>query len=67
VAGGTSVLARAMRNLADYPEHYGGIELERLRRDLRSFHASMAEGTPPGAVPRIFQTPDTTAGPPVSE
>lgn len=67
VAGGTSVLARAMRNLADYPEHYGGIELERLRQDLRAFHARLAEGTSPGAVPQIFQTPAAASGRPVSE
>ena len=67
VAGGTSVLARALRNLAGYPEHYGGIELERLRQDLRTFHSRVLEGAVPDAVPRIVQTGDTAAGPPVSE
>lgn len=52
-AGASSVLARALRNLAAYPDGYGGIELERLRQDLRSFHASVLEGLAPGAVPRI--------------
>jgi uncharacterized protein len=67
VAGGISVLARALRNLAGYPERYSGIELERLRQDLQAFHASLIEGTSPGAVPQIFQTPDTVADLPVSE
>src|SRR5215471_14748691 len=29
-AGATSVLARALRNLHPYPEHFGGVALDRL-------------------------------------
>jgi predicted metal-dependent hydrolase len=67
VAGGTSVLARALRNLEGYPERYAGIELERLRQDLQAFHAGIVESTAPGAVPQIFQTPDAATDPAVSE
>ena len=56
-AGATSVLARALRNLRDYPERYAGIELGRLRQELRSFHAGLAEGASSSGVPQITICP----------
>lgn len=56
-AGATSVLARALRNLSDYPERYAGIELGRLRQQLRSFHAGLVEGASSNDVPRIVLSP----------
>ena|ERR1051326_1569861 len=67
IAGGTSVLARALRNLAGYPEHYGGIDLHQLREDLKVFHSRVLEGAAAGAVPRIAETPRAAKDPPVSE
>ena len=52
-AGATSVLARALRNLAAYPDRYRGIELGRLRRELQLFHSALLEGAQPMDIPRI--------------
>ena len=65
-AGATSVLARALRNLSGYPEDYGGIELERLRQDLRRFHAGLLEGASTLRVPRIVVRRPRGGGAPAS-
>ena len=57
LAGATSVLARAIRNLAAYPSQYRGIDLERLRDDLQLFHSALLEGAQAKVVPRIEQSP----------
>ncbi len=60
--GAASVLARALRNLSQYPERYAGIELERLRRDLTSFHSQLVEGAGPVFVPEIIFAPPVAGG-----
>ena len=53
IAGARSLLARASRKLADYPGAYCGIALEGLRRELKEWIASLAEGAAPPAPPRL--------------
>ena len=52
-AGATSVLARALRNIGSYPAEFAGIDLERLRNELRDAHARLLEGNESNATPQI--------------
>ncbi len=52
--GATSVLARALRNLESYPADFGGIDLLRLRADLKDIHTRLLEGAAPDVLPRIL-------------
>ena len=53
VVGAQSLLARASRKLGDYPSVYCGMALDGLRRSLRDWNVSLAEGTPPPELPRL--------------
>lgn len=51
--GATSVLARALGNLASYPAEYGGVQLQSLRKTLGRWHEALAAGRDLPAPPRI--------------
>ncbi len=53
IAGARSLLARASRKLADYPDGYCGIALDGLRLSLEEWKASLADGAAPPALPRL--------------
>jgi len=53
IAGARSLLARASRRLADYPEDYCGIALDGLRVSLGEWQASLADGVLPPSPPRL--------------
>jgi predicted metal-dependent hydrolase len=53
-AGALSLLQRALRKLDKYPERFGGIDVGRLREDVRSWLVGLeAEEASPGASPSI--------------
>lgn len=54
--GAESVLKRALRNLSGYPEHFGGIELTRLRQSLQECVQAFTENTPPPSLPQLKVT-----------
>ena len=43
--GARSLLARAQRNLADYPKEFGGLELDPLRQSIADWQKALDEGT----------------------
>ena len=51
--GARSVLARALGNLQPYPAHYGGVELESLRRALGPWLEALSAGAALPPAPRI--------------
>ncbi len=48
--GGRSVLARALRNLNDYPDQYGGVDLGRLRHNFESWTSGPSKEAFPALV-----------------
>jgi dTDP-4-amino-4,6-dideoxygalactose transaminase len=65
IAGARSLLARASRKLADYPDGYCGLALDGLRVWLEEWKASLADGAAP-PVPPCLQ-PSATITPSVKE
>jgi dTDP-4-amino-4,6-dideoxygalactose transaminase len=53
IVGARSLLARASRKLADYPDGYCGIALDGLRLSLEEWMASLADGATPPAPPSL--------------
>jgi dTDP-4-amino-4,6-dideoxygalactose transaminase len=53
IAGARSLLARASRKLADYPDGYCGLALDGLRLSLEEWKASLADGAAPPAPPYL--------------
>jgi hypothetical protein len=53
LAGARSVLRRAVRNLSQYPEDFGGIHLPRLLHSLANWQKAMDEGRPVPPLPKI--------------
>jgi predicted metal-dependent hydrolase len=53
LAGARSLLARAARNLDDYGDHHGGIELARFRRSVLECSQSLAEGDTLSRLPTL--------------
>jgi len=53
IPGARSLLARASRKLAEYPNAYCGIAVDRLRPVLGEWTASLAADAPPPALPRL--------------
>ena len=53
LVGARSVLRRAGRNLAGYPESFGGIRLTPLRHSLSRWQSALDEGTPVPAFPKL--------------
>lgn len=51
--GAQSLLARAAKNLATYPEQFGGIELGPLRHSLALWQSTFAEGGTMPPLPRL--------------
>lgn len=46
LVGARSLLARATRNLAPYPEKFGGVDLRPLRKSLKQWSKALAESRP---------------------
>jgi predicted metal-dependent hydrolase len=53
LVGAGSLLARGSRNLAKYPEVFGGIQLGPLLTCLAQWHRALAEGRPTPPLPRL--------------
>jgi hypothetical protein len=53
VAGACSLLQRASRNLRDYPEGFGGIQLNALLDAIAKWRQALLENTPLPPPPRI--------------
>jgi dTDP-4-amino-4,6-dideoxygalactose transaminase len=51
IAGAQSLLARASRKLANYPDGYCGLALDGLRLSLEEWKAALADGVAPPAPP----------------
>lgn len=51
--GAQSLLARACRNLAPYPQDFGGIDLSALRRAVEDFRQTLPDGPQVRPLPRI--------------
>jgi uncharacterized protein len=51
--GARSLLARAQRNLAGYPDEFGGIQLKPFLESLARWQAALEDGRPTPALPRI--------------
>jgi uncharacterized protein len=51
--GAQSLLARATRNLSDYPENYCGIDLLTLLQAVAGCSQALAQADPLAALPRI--------------
>jgi len=51
--GARSLLARALRNLAEYPEQFAGLELEPLRRSVVDWREALDKGTTPPLLPTL--------------
>jgi hypothetical protein len=47
--GATRLLSAALRRLEPYPPHFGGVDLDLLRDDIRDRLASLAAGMAPAA------------------
>jgi uncharacterized protein len=52
-AGARSVLRRALRNLSQYPEGFGGIHSKALLASISEWQRALDEGTPVPALPKI--------------
>jgi hypothetical protein len=55
VVGACSLLERSRRNLAAFPEDFGGIRLAALIVSLAAWRESLLSGTPPPAFPRVHR------------
>jgi predicted metal-dependent hydrolase len=53
VVGARSLLVRATKNLSDYPENFGGIQLPELLHSLAQWQEALAEGTSVPSFPRF--------------
>jgi len=53
LVGARSLLARAARNLARYPETFGGIQLTKLLNCLGQWQQALADNTPPPPFPKL--------------
>lgn len=53
VVGARSLLARAQRNLSEYPERHGGIDLAGLRMQVGRWVGALAAGKSVPALPSI--------------
>jgi uncharacterized protein len=51
--GAISVLQRAANNLAAYPETFGGIEVDRLVRELQAWREALIQGGPAPPFPKL--------------
>jgi uncharacterized protein len=51
--GARSLLGRALRNLANYPAEFGGIELGSLRQSIVDWQAALDQGTAPPPLPAL--------------
>jgi len=49
--GARSLLARALRNLAEYPEEFAGLELAPLRRSVVDWREALDKGSTPPLLP----------------
>ena len=65
IIGARSLLSRASRKLADYPDEYYGVALEGLRVSLAEWQKSLAEGAALPLPPRL--RPSATISAPVKE
>jgi len=65
IVGARSLLVRACRKLADYPDSYWGLALDELRVSLEEWKASLASGAAPPAPPCL--RPSATISTPVKE
>lgn len=48
IHGARSLLARAQRNLSDYPDFYAGIEVANIRSQIAACRQAIETGTPVG-------------------
>jgi predicted metal-dependent hydrolase len=55
VVGACSLLERSRRNLAVYPEDFGGIQLTALIQSLAAWRESLLSGSPQPAFPKIHR------------
>lgn len=53
VVGARSLLARADRNLGQYPDSFSGIDLQRLRRSLAEWRSALEEGKAVPPLPKL--------------
>ncbi len=53
LAGARSVLARAAATLENAPDQFLGINIPRLRQDLRGWQQALADGSPAPPPPRL--------------
>ncbi len=58
--GARSLLARAHRNLAEYPEKYGGLNLSEVRRAVESCAAALERGDTSLRIPVLELLPEKT-------
>ena len=65
IIGARSLLSRASRKLADYPDEYYGVALEGLRVSLAEWQKSLGEGAALPLPPRL--RPSATISAPVKE
>jgi uncharacterized protein len=62
VVGACSLLERSRKNLAVYPEDFGGIELAALIASLSAWRDSLLSGSSKPAFPKVHRT-DTAIAP----
>ena len=53
LVGARSLLARASKNLARYPENFGGIQLTQLLNCIAEWQQSLADNKPAPAFPKL--------------
>ena len=53
LAGASSVLERARKNVADFPAEFGGISVAALRESLASWQEALRVGGPYPGLPRL--------------
>jgi predicted metal-dependent hydrolase len=51
--GARSLLARALRNLAEYPEEFAGLKLTPLRRSVAGWREALDKGSTPPLLPTL--------------